>query len=112
MEKQMDNIKKEIDSLFDEIKESKLYKDYISAKKQLEENEEIMEIINEIKRLQKIATNNKDDIIEKNIKDLYMKLESYPLYQSYLILKEELENKLYNISSSFSSYFNDLLKLD
>lgn len=108
----MNNIKEDIDNLFVELKESTLYKNYVSAKKQLEENTEIMNIINEIRRMQKIATNNNDDIIEKNIKDLYMKLESYPLYQSYLILKEELENKLYNISSSFSSYFNDLLKLD
>ena len=108
----MDNIKKDIDSLFDEIKESKLYKDYISAKIQLEENKEIMDIINEIKRLQKIVTNNKDEIIEKSIKDLYIKLDSYPIYQSYLIFKEELENVLYNISNSFSNYFSDILKLD
>ena len=112
MEKQMNNIKEDIDYLFKELKESTLYKDYTRAKKQLEENAEIMNTINEIKRLQKIATNNKDDIIEKNIKDLYIKLEGYPLYQSYLILKEELENKLYNISNSFSNYFNDILKLD
>lgn len=108
----MNNIKKDIDDLFDELKETILYKDYLSAKNQLEENTEIMDIINEIKRLQKIATNNKDNIIEKSIKDLYIKLEGYPLYESYLILKEELENKLYNISNSFSNYFNDILKLD
>ena len=112
MGKQMDNTKKDTDDLFEELTETTLYKDYINAKKQLEENTEIMDIIDEIKRLQKIATNNKDDIIEKNIKDLYIKLEGYPLYQSYLILKEELENKLNNISNSFSNYFNDILKLD
>ena len=112
MGKQMDNIKKEIDNLFNELKESTLYKDYLSAKKQLEKNTEIMDIIDEIKRLQKIATNNKDDVVEKSIKDLYIKLEGYPIYQSYLILKEELENKLYNISKSFNNYFSDILKLD
>ena len=108
----MDKIKEEIDKLFAEIKNSTLYKDYISAKKQLEENSEIMDIIKEIKRLQKIATNNNDNIIEKDIKNLYMKLVEYPLYQSYCILKEELENKLFNISNSFSNYFSDILKLD
>ena len=108
----MDNIKKEIDDLFEELTETTLYKDYINAKKQLEENTEIMDIIDEIKRLQKIATNNKDEVIEKDIKELYIKLESYPIYQSFLILKEEVENKLYNISNGFSNYFNDILKLD
>ena len=107
----MDKIKEEIDKLFAEIKNSTLYKDYISAKKQLEENSEIMDIIKEIKRLQKIATNNKVEIIEKNIKELYVKLESYPIYQSYLIFKEELENEFRNISDGFSNYFNDILKL-
>lgn len=107
----MNNIKKDIDDLFDELKETTLYKDYLSAKKQLEENTEIMDIINEIKRLQKIATNNKDYVIEKNIKDLYKKLNEYPLYQSYIILKEELENELFNISNSFDNYFCNLLKL-
>ena len=112
MEKQMNNVKKEIDNLFKEIKQTTLYKDYLRSKRQLEENDEIMNVISEIKRLQKIGTNNKDDIIEENIKYLYIKLESYPLYQSYLVLKEELENKLNNISNSFNNYFYELLKLD
>ena len=108
----MNNIKKEVDSLFCEVKESNLYKEYISVQRQLIGNNEIMDVIREIKRLQKIATNNNDHVIEKNIKDLYIKLESYPLYQSYLILKEELENELHNISNSFDNYFYELLKLE
>ena len=47
----MDNIKKEIDELFDEIEKSKLYQDYISIKKQMSNNEEILSVIEEIKRL-------------------------------------------------------------
>ena len=108
----MNNIREEIDDLFNELKQTSLYKDYMCAKKQLEENDEIMSVISEIKRLQKIVTNNNDYVIEKNIKDLYIKLESYPLYQSYLVLKEELENNLNNISNSFGIYFYELLKLD
>lgn len=112
MEKKFNDIKEDINNMFDEITQTELYKSYISVKKQLESNEEINNIINDIKRLQKIATNNKDSVIEKELKELYKKLESYPLYQSYLIIKEELNNELFMISNQFDKYFNELLKLD
>lgn len=113
MEKLMNSdITKKIDELFDELKQSSLYKNYISAKKQLEENSEIASIIEKIKRLQKIAVNNKDDVVEKELKVLYKKLDSYPLYQSYIEFKEELEYELKTISKEFSNYFHEILKLE
>ena len=108
----MDDIAKNIDDLFDSFENSKLYKDFVSAKKQLESNEEIMNIIKKIKRLQKIATNNKDEVAEKEIKDLYIKLESYPLYQSYLIIKESVQNELFQVKEQFDKYFKNILNLD
>lgn len=108
----MNDISNEIDNLFDSFENSKLYKDFVSAKKQLESNEEIMNIIKKIKRLQKIATNNRDEIVEKEIKDLYKKLESYPLYQSYLIIKESVQNELFQVKEQFDKYFKNILNLD
>lgn len=107
----MDNIKKDIDELFKEIDNSEVYKNYLSSKKQLECNKEITDLVNNIKRLQKIATNNKDEQVELELKDLYNKLNSYPLYQSYLTYKEELNNMLTEVSDTFSNYFNDMLKI-
>lgn len=101
-----------IDELFAELKETGAYKNYISAQKQLKNNKEITDIIEKIKRLQRIAVNNKDEVIEKELKDLYDRLDSYPLYQSYLEYKEELEYNLKNISKTFNNYFCDFLKLD
>jgi cell fate (sporulation/competence/biofilm development) regulator YmcA (YheA/YmcA/DUF963 family) len=112
MEKKFNDIKEDINNMFDEFEETNLYKSYLSVKEQLEKNEEINNIIKDIRRLQKIATNNKDSVIEKELKELYKKLESYPLYQSYLIIKEELNNELFMISNQFDKYFNELLKLD
>ena len=108
----MNDINKKVDDLFDKLEESELYKNYINAKKQLEDNKEIINIINEIKRYQKIGTNNKDNSVEEKIKELNKKLESYPLYQSYLISKEELEEELFNIKEVFDKYFHDILKLE
>ena len=107
----MNDIYIKIDKLFDELEKSTLYKDIIKIKQKLINNKEIMNIIEEIKRYQKIATNNKDMILEKKIKDLYLKLESYPLYQSYLIKKDELEEELFMIKDIFEKYFKELLLL-
>ena len=108
----MNNIKEDINVLFDNIESSKLYKDYLEVSKKLEKNKDIIDIINEIKRYQKIATNNKDKSVEDKIKKLNEKLESYPLYQSYLIIKEDLEEELFQIKETFEKYFKDILKIN
>ena len=107
----MDNINKKINDLFDELEESKLYNDYLRVKKQLEANDEIMNLINEIKRYQKILANNNDKSVGEKLKNLRFNLESYPIYQSYLGIKEELENELFEIKDTFEKYFKDILKL-
>lgn len=107
----MSDIENKIDVLFDELEESKLYKDYIKVKKQLQKDEEIMKLIDEIKRFQKIATNNKDKSVEEKLKGLYLKLESYPIYQSYLNIKENLNEELFQIKEAFEKYFKDILEL-
>ena len=111
MVKQMNEISKEVDNLFDEIESSKLYNDYKEVLKQLNSNTEIKEMLDEIRRLQKIAVNTKDKKIDIELKELYKKLDSYPLYQSYLSIKEELEEQLQNISFTLNSYFKDILDI-
>lgn len=107
----MNNIESKIDELFDELEDSKLYKDYVKVKEKLENNSEIMDLINEIKRYQKIEANNKDKSVDEKIKSLYDELNHYPLYQSYLIIKEELEDELFMIKDAFEKCFKDMLKL-
>ncbi len=107
----MNNIENKIDDLFKEIEESKLYNDYIKVKNQLKNNKEINNLISDIKRLQKIAVNNKDENVEQEIKMLYDKLNSYPVYQSYLDIKEKIEEKLLEIKEPFEKYFIDILKI-
>ena len=112
MELKMNNIKKDIDNLFDKITKEDIYKNYISSKKQLNNNKEIIEIINKIKEYQVKITNNYSDKLEAEIKELYNKLNSYPLYQSYIEYKEELNNMLANITKEFNLYFEDILELN
>lgn len=107
----MNEIEDKIDELFDDLENSKLYKDYLSVKKQLNDNNEIMNLIKEIKRFQKIYVNKKDKNIKIKIDEMYDNLNSYPIYVSYIEIKDELENTLKLISDTFSNYFKDILEL-
>ena len=107
----MNNIKKEVDKLFDDFEKSKLYQDYLSIKIQMNNNEEIIDIIEEIKRLQKIIANTKDLSIENKLEELNKRLESYPIYQDYIEIIDKINNELYIISSQFDRYFNEILKI-
>lgn len=108
----MNDITNNIDKLFEEFKEQKLYKDYLKCKEKLNCNSKIISLIDEIKRLQKIAVNNKDKVIDERIKCLYKKLYEYPIYVTYIDLKEEVENNLKVMSKTFEKYFFDILKLE
>ena len=107
----MSDIENKIDELFNLLEESNVFKDYVKIKKQLEEDKDINNLIEDIKRYQKIATNNKDNSVEEKLKELYLKLESYPIYQSYLNIKEELNEELFGIKEVFDKYFSDILKI-
>ena len=107
----MNDIEEKIDELFDDFEKPKLYKDYLRVQDKMANDEEIMSIINEIKKYQKISANNKDKSVELKINGLYKKLESYPIYQSYLIMHDEIEEELFMIKEIFDKYFMDLLSL-
>ncbi len=107
----MNNIQDKMDNLFDKLEESKIYKDYVKIKKQLEDDKEIIDLIEEIKKYQKIAANNKDKSVEEKLQRLYFRLESYPIYQSYLITKEALNEELFMIKETFEKYFEELLRI-
>ncbi len=107
----MSDIENKIDELFNLLEESNVFKDYVKIKKQLEEDKDINNLIEDIKRYQKIATNNKDNSVEEKLKELYLKLESYPIYQSYLNIKEELNEELFGIKEVFDKYFSDILRI-
>ena len=107
----MNSIKEDIDNLFQKLKESNNYKNYLKVVKDMESNKEIISLIKEIKRLQKIYANEKDINVNKKLCILKDKLNSYPIYQSYLIIKDELNNELFEIKDIFEKYFNDIIKL-
>lgn len=107
----MNDIEQKINEMFDKLEESNTYKQYCIIKDKLINNKDIMSLIEKIKRYQKIYVNSNDSVVDKQLNELNRKLESYPLYQSYLIKKDELNNELCIIKNIFEKYFNDLLSI-
>lgn len=108
----MNNFIKDIDDLFDEIKKTNTYTNYICCKNKLKQNKEINDLIEEIKSLQKKFVNTHDISIKKQIKKLNERLIDYPIYQEYLNYSEELNEELFVIKDQFEKYFNEILKLE
>lgn len=108
----MSDIEEKIDELFDDFESSKLYNDYLNIQDKISKDKEIISVINEIKKFQKISANNKDKSVELKINELYKKLESYPIYQSYLIMHDEIEEELFMIKEVFDKYFKSILRIN
>ena len=67
------------------IEESDNYQKYLLIKDKLKDDEEINSLLEEIKRLQKILANNKNDkVIEESLKIKNKELNDIPLYRDYL----------------------------
>ncbi|MEG2351090.1 MAG: YlbF family regulator [Bacilli bacterium] len=109
----MNNIKKEIDELFNSFEASKSYKEYLQIKIKLETNTRIKKIIEEIRCLQKTIANlkDKDITLENDLIKLYLELESFPIYRTYLIKLDEINEDLFEVKETFNQYFEDILKL-
>jgi cell fate (sporulation/competence/biofilm development) regulator YmcA (YheA/YmcA/DUF963 family) len=102
-----------MDQLVDEIKSTELYKQFNQALTKVENHQEINDLISRIKHLQKQRVNanflEKEEFKSKltnEIDELHLKLDSIPLYASYMELKDELESLVQKISVSIETSIN------
>ena len=114
MEKRLNDIKDEINSLVDYIKDSDKYKRYIIVRDKIHSNEEIMSKINKIKSLQKEIVKleyNKQDIKEKDkeIELLLEELNTYPIYVEYNYLVEDLNYEMKYIKDTLEEEINKIV---
>lgn len=106
-----DKILQKADEIVRYIKNSNDYVKYQKLVEQVKNNQEIMDIINEIKRLQKEAVNkeyHKEDTkeINDNIKSNIKKLDKYPIYKEMTYLQEDLDNLFMMIKNMLDDYIN------
>lgn len=104
-----------IDEIVEYIEESDTYKRYKDIEKKLENDSDIMDNVNKVKSIQKEIVKlefEKKDIsnLEKEIEDILSILNTYPIYQEYIYLQEDLNNTFQSIKSIIETYINDKLK--
>ena len=106
----MENVNKALDELIASVKESSDYKKCLSIKKRMSENSELMELIANIKVLQKkyIRSNYAKEIKEELDKETN-KLEAIPIYIEYEKYLELVNEKIDYIKDWLNNYFNNIL---
>jgi len=104
-----------IDEIVNYIEESDNYKRYKQIETKMEIDLDIMDKINKIKSIQKEIVKleiEKKDIshLEKEIEEILSILNTYPIYQEYIYLQEDLDNTFQSIKIIIETYINDKLK--
>ena len=112
MEKQnKELILKKIDELISIVKSSDDYQRYIYLANEMKKNNSIMSLVKDIKKLEQKRVNleyNKEntDGIDKEIDNKRKELDSFPTYQEYSYLKEDLNNTFQSIKSILEQNIN------
>lgn len=110
-------IESSIEELFNSINESKEYKEYKLIVNSLESNSEVINLIEEIKSLQKEAVRleyaNDDRYldIDKGIKEKEELLNSNTEYQEYLSKLKRFNNTLMASSSLIEDYIEEKVSI-
>lgn len=109
-----DEVLAKMDEIVDYIEKSESYQKFKAIEAKMQKNTDIMERIAKIKKLQKEAVkleyNKKDGSEkEKEISLLLDELQSYPIYQEYSYLLEDLNNTFQSVRSVIENYINNKL---
>ena len=106
----MEELKNELDDLIKYIKSTEDYKKCIALKKQMENNEEIMNLIDSIKKIQKqYVKSNYDEKIKKELDYKNDELNNIPLFVVYNQSLKKVNEMIDYVKFRLNSYFDDLL---
>lgn len=106
-----DKILNKTDELIDLIKNNEDYKRYMYLHEEMKKNKEIMSLISKIKKLEQTVINKeyrKEDtsLEEQEISSLKKELLSYPTYQEYSYLMDDIDNMFQNIREILEKNIN------
>ena len=106
----MEKLDKALDEVINCIKSSKEYQDCLSIKKKMDDNTEIKELINNIKKLQKkYVRSNYDSKIKEELDLLEEKINNIPIYHVYLEKLETVNQQIDYVRDSLNDYFYSLV---
>lgn len=103
-------VEKQLDDLISYIQESKEYKNCLLAKKKMSQNKDIINLIEEVKKLQKeyIRSSYKEEVKLK-LEEKKEKLYEIPIFLSYMNNLEVVNEMLSTISEELNYYFHQKL---
>jgi len=99
----------ELNKITDYIINSDSYKKCIELRNKMSNNTEIMNLIDEIKSLQKKYIKNKNDEIKKELDEKTDKLFNIPIYYKYNIYLEEVNNMISYVEEELNEYFDKVI---
>ena len=99
----------EIDSLIGIIKENDIYKEYIELLNKINNSNEIKELTNEIRKINKQLVLTPSIELEEKLKLREKELNEIPLYLEYKYKLEELNNMLTIIKNKVEVFMKDIL---
>lgn len=98
-----DEILNKVNEIIEVIKKSDDYQKYLLLQEKMNNNDELISLINEVKELQKMIVNGKDR--ENELKEKMDLLENNPLYREYNNTLGVINNQLSIIENTLNNYF-------
>lgn len=106
----MENVYKQLDRVINTIKDSDDYKKCIEIKNKMNNNTELVEMIERVKKLQKKIVNNPDSIdLENEYNELNNKLNDIPIYHDYLYYLDRVNEMIIYVKDSLNDYFVEII---
>ena len=106
----MEELNKAVEDLISYIKSTKEYQNCLLYQEKMSKNEEIENLIKEIKTTQKMyVKSNYDSSLEEKLKSLEEELYRIPLYVSYNQELEKVNLMIDCIRDTLNQYFDQLL---
>ena len=98
-------LSKAVNDVVSAITDSEEFKECIRLKEKMEENSDIKELVDTIKKLQKKYIRTQDDEVKKELDEKQERLNSIPLYDSYQKKLAEVNQKIEIIKDELNDYF-------
>ena len=105
----MENVYSALEEVIHCIQNTEEYQKCMSFKEQMKDNEEIMHLVNEIKKTQKqYIRSNYDETIQEKLNQLEKELNEIPIYHMYLDNLSKVNEMIDYVKDSLNDYFYQL----